>query len=155
MCQYSTSGTTSCVIVNQFSSKCNPVFRAPFCDMNQFLLCFRPSCILFTIFFVIFIKYIFHLLIPLCEFPSSRIKEDTKSPIRQKRSQSDLLQQKPDCNRSILHSISPYKKNTSVSIINTGIRQLKDHKIYPKKDGILISFSSAIAFTIKFGALPI
>ena len=27
--------------------------------------------------------------------------------------------------------------------------------MYPKKDGIFIPFSSAIAFTIKFGPLPI
>ena len=46
-------------------------------------------------------------------------------------------------------------KKTSISIINTGIRQLIDHPIYPKKEGILISFSSAIERTIKFGALPI
>ena len=48
-----------------------------------------------------------------------------------------------------------YKKKISISIKNTGIRQLNDQSIYPKNDGILIPFSSAIERTIKFGALPI
>lgn len=48
-----------------------------------------------------------------------------------------------------------YRKKISISIKNTGIRQLSDQNIYPKKDGILIPFSSAIERTIKFGALPI
>ena len=48
-----------------------------------------------------------------------------------------------------------YRKKISISIKNTGIRQLSDQSIYPKKDGILIPFSSAMERTIKFGALPI
>ena len=52
--------------------------------------------------------------------------------------------------------IFPYpRKKISVSIKNTGIRQLNDHTIYPKKDGILIPFSSAMERTMKFGAFPI
>ena len=47
-----------------------------------------------------------------------------------------------------------YKKKITISIKNTGIRQLMDQNIYPKNDGILIPFSSAIERTIKFGALP-
>ena len=39
--------------------------------------------------------------------------------------------------------------------MNTGIRIPNDHTRYPKKDGILTPFSSAIDFTIKFGAFPI
>ena len=50
---------------------------------------------------------------------------------------------------------SPYKKNTSISIINTGIKNVSDHAIYPKNDGIRTPFSSDIDFTIKFGAFPI
>lgn len=47
-----------------------------------------------------------------------------------------------------------YKKKINISIKNTGIKQLIDQSIYPKKDGILIPFSSAIERTMKFGALP-
>ena len=38
---------------------------------------------------------------------------------------------------------------------NNGIKMQNDQAIYPKNEGILILFSSAIALTIKFGALPI
>jgi len=41
------------------------------------------------------------------------------------------------------------------SIINNGIKYLRDCRIYPKKEGILIPFSSDMDFTIKLGALPI
>jgi hypothetical protein len=51
--------------------------------------------------------------------------------------------------------LPPYKKNTNISIINTGTRNATDHSIYPKNDGIFTPFSSEIAFTIKFGAFPI
>ena len=54
-----------------------------------------------------------------------------------------------------MQGIYPYKKNINISIINTGIRNRSDQVIYPKKDGMRIPFSSAIDFTMKFGALPI
>ena len=56
--------------------------------------------------------------------------------------------------RSIFLSLQFYKKNTSISIKNTGIKIHSDQPIYPKKDGIRIPFSSEIDFTIKFGAFP-
>ena len=59
---------------------------------------------------------------------------------------------------SILFSIvkSPlYKKNTRVSMINTGTKDTIDHNKYLKKDGIRTPFSSEMDFTIKFGAFPI
>jgi len=40
-------------------------------------------------------------------------------------------------------------------MMNTGTRKQMDHAIYPKKDGMLIPFSSESVLTIKFGALPI
>ena len=53
------------------------------------------------------------------------------------------------------HTLVFYKKKINISIKNTGIRQLSDQSMYPKKDGILIPFSSAMERTMKFGALPI
>lgn len=43
----------------------------------------------------------------------------------------------------------------NVSNRNTGTSTISDHPIYRKNDGIWIPFSSAIAFTMKFGAFPI
>ena len=46
-------------------------------------------------------------------------------------------------------------KKISVCSINSGINTPTDHIIYPKKVGIGTPRCSAIALTIKFGALPI
>ena len=57
----------------------------------------------------------------------------------------------PDCCSS---SLTPYKKNNSISSAKTGTRIPSDQSRYPKKDGIRTPFSSAIDLTMKFGAFP-
>jgi hypothetical protein len=54
-----------------------------------------------------------------------------------------------------LQPVSVYRY-INVMIKNTGIKMgIENLNIYPKKLGILIPLSSAIDFTIKFGAFPI
>ena len=48
-----------------------------------------------------------------------------------------------------------YQNQINMSIRNIGSRIASDHAMYPKKEGILILFSSAMDLTMKFGALPI
>lgn len=49
--------------------------------------------------------------------------------------------------------IECYKNSHCISK-NSGTIIPKDHSIYPKNDGILTPFSSAIALIIMLGALP-
>ena len=56
--------------------------------------------------------------------------------------------------QQILTELYLCKKNTTVIKMNSGINMPNDHAIYPKKLGILILFSYAMALTIKFGAFP-
>ena len=64
------------------------------------------------------------------------------------------------CLSNQLHKVFSYTSfsfyiKIKLTIIKQGININKDHIIYPKKLGILTPFSSAIDFTIKFGAFPI
>ena len=47
------------------------------------------------------------------------------------------------------------RKKTRVTRRNRGRRMPTVHFMYPKKDGILLPASSAIALTMKLGPLPI
>ena len=49
---------------------------------------------------------------------------------------------------------SVHLKNNRFTNTKTGIKMIVDHSIYPKNDGILMLFSSAMALTMKLGPFP-
>ncbi len=56
--------------------------------------------------------------------------------------------------RSARFEIAAYRKNTTLSMTNSGMSTANDQPMYPKKLGILTRAPSAMFLTMKLGALP-